>query len=185
MKLNYDNIKSLDIICTTSYSWISEGIRIKEAGIKNMFNAKICTHVGIIVPIGPSSIQMYGMAEMLKKLEVNPLSDYLKNGYFGKRIVDIKRFELFQEPAIQEKVISQIFKWWEEGKKYDYAGVIKYVLPFLKEKQNGFYCSEMIEWLALNIANSDLVEFKHSGDNVTPYDIQKSKLSINIGGWSK
>lgn len=183
MKLNYDNIKPLDIVCTTSLSWIAEGIRTKEAGVKNIFNTKICTHVGIVVPMGPASVQMYGIAEMLKKLEVNPLSDYLNKGYFGKRIVDIKRFDLFQEPAIQEKAISQIFKWWEEGKKYDYVGVIKYVLPFLKEKQSGFYCSEMLEWLALNIANGDLVDVVHKGDNVTPYDIQKSKLTHSVENW--
>jgi hypothetical protein len=183
MKLNYSNLKPLDIVCTTSLSPIALGIRVRQAGFKNAFNLNVCTHVGVVVPIGPNNTTMFGIAEMLDRLEINPLTDYTNNNYFGKRIVDIKRFELFQDHAIQKEAVDLIFKWWEEGKKYDYAGVIKYVLPFLKEKQNGFYCSEMIEWLALNIAKMDLVDIKHKGDNVTPYDLQVSRLLTSVKNW--
>jgi hypothetical protein len=183
MKLNYDNIKVGDIICTTSLDPIAFGIRIKEAGVKNMFNAKIATHVGIVVPIGPENTRMLAIAEMSNRLKINSLNDYLNKGYFGKRIVCIRRFEPFQEKPIQDALVKQIFSWWEAGKKYDYAGVLKYVFPFLKDKDEKFYCSEMLEWLALELAHQDLIETKHEKYDVMPYDIQKSKLLIDVENW--
>lgn len=184
MKINYNFIRPCDLVCTTSLSWIAEGIRIKEAGVQNTFNTKISTHVGIVVPIGPSTVQMYGIAEMLGDgLKINSLSDYTNKGYFGPRIVCIKRFIPFQEKDVQDKVIKQIFTWWQEGKKYDYAGVLKYVLPFLKDKDGKFYCSELLEWLSLEYAHQSLIETKHDKDNIMPYQIQKSKLSTEVGGW--
>lgn len=186
MKLNYDNIKVGDLVCTTSLSWLAEGIRIKEAGIQNAFNTKIATHVGIVVPIGYGNTRMLAIAEMLSDgLKINALSDYINKGYFGPRIVCIKRFAPFQEETIQKELVNIIFSWWEAGKKYDYAGVLKYVLPFLKDKDGKFYCSEMLEWLALELAHQDLVEVKHDKDNVMPSHIQKSKLSTDVANWSK
>lgn len=186
LNLNYDNIRVGDIVCTTSLSWLANGIRIKEAGVQNTFNTRIATHVGIVVPQGPEYIRMLGIAEMLGDgLKINALSDYVNKGYLGPRIVCIKRFIPFQEAEVQRKVVKQIFTWWQEGKKYDFAGVLKYVLPFLKDKKGTFYCSELLEWLSLEYSKQDLVEVKHSGDNVMPSDIQKSKLSTEVGGWSK
>jgi len=186
MTLNYSNIKVGDIVLTTSLSWIAEGIRIKEAGWQNAFHTNIATHVGIVVPQGPEYVRMLGIAEMLADgLKVNALSDYTNKGYFGDRIVCIKRFTPFQGVSVQIALVKQIFTWWEEGKKYDFNGVLKYVLPFLKDKDNKFYCSELLEWLALNLAHLDLVDIKHDGDNVMPSHIQKSKLSTEVGGWSK
>jgi hypothetical protein len=186
MKLNYDVLKVGDIVCTTSLSWLAEGIRIKEAGWLNAFHTNIATHVGIIVPQGPEYVNMYGIAEMLSDgLKINALSDYINKGYLGDRIVCIKRFAPFQEEAIQKELVKQIFTWWQEGKKYDFEGVLKYVLPFLKDKDGKFYCSELLEWLAMHLAHQDLVEIKHEGDNVMPSHIQKSKLSTIVDGWSK
>ena len=186
LKLNYENIKVGDLVCTTSLSWIAEGIRIREAGWKNSFNTKIATHVGIVVPIGPSSISMFGIAEMLSNgLKINALSDYINKGYWGPRIVCIKRFAPFQDETIQKEIVKQIFTWWQDGKKYDFKGVLNYVLPFLKDKDGKFYCSELLEWLALNIANQELVDTKHDKDNVMPSQIQKSKLSTFVNEWNK
>jgi len=42
----------------------------------------------------------------------------------------------------------------------------------------------MLEWLALNIAHKDLLDNKRTkNDNVTPYDIQKSKLLVSAKDW--
>lgn len=185
MKINYDVIMPGDIVLTTSLSFISCSIRIKEAGLKNAFNTGIANHVGIVVPINTKGARMIAIAEMLGDgLHISSFSTYLNQGYFGDRIVDIRRFAPFQDPTIQEEVMSTIFDWWEKGKKYDYAGVLEYVLPFLKDKENKFYCSEMVEWLALNKAKQDLLDNKRpKNDNITPYDIQKSKLLPSVQGW--
>jgi len=184
MKLNYNVLKVGDIVLTTSLKPISIGIRIKETGILNSFHTNIATHVGIIVPIHAPGTRMLAIAEMLPDgLKVNSLSDYINNGYFGDRIVDIKRFPNFSDD--EDEISQQIFKWWEEGKKYDFKGVLKYVLPFLKEKEASFYCSEMLEWLALNICRRDLLENRRvKNDNITPYDIQKSKLLMSVKGYN-
>lgn len=184
MKLNYDVLKVGDIVCTTSLSPIADAIRVKEAGLKNIFHTNICTHVGIIVPVGYASTYMLAIAEMLGDgLKINSLSDYMNKGYLGPRIVDVKRFEPFQNDDVMEAILIQIMNWWQEGKKYDYAGVVKYVLPFLKDKVGQFYCSELLQWVALNIAHSSLVEGRPKDDNIHPYAIQTSKLLTSVKGF--
>ncbi len=183
MNLNYDIIMPLDVVFCTSLKPVSLGIRIAEAGIKNTFNTKIATHVGIVVPLGGVDFRMIGIAEMLPDgLHISSFSRYLNKGFFGDRIVDIKRFNLFtSSPAISHRITKQIFKWWEEGKGYDWNGVLEHVLPFLKDKQGKFYCSEMLEWIAINIANGTLIP-GITKDNVTPYDQQISPLGISVEG---
>ena len=185
MNINYNVIMPGDLVLTTSLSWIADGIRIKEAGLKNVFNTKISSHVGIVIPIGNKDANILSIAEMLGDgLHLSSFSTYLNQGYMGDRIVDIKRFGPFQEQLVQKKVIKQVLTWWEEGKKYDYAGVLKYIFPFLKDKDGKFYCSEMVEHLALEYAHSDLLDSKRTeDDNVKPYDIQKSKLLTSVEGW--
>ena len=181
--INFDVIQPLDIVCTTSLSWLADGIRMKEAGVKNCFNTRICSHVGIVVPVRESP-RMLSIAEMLGDgLHLSSFAKYENKGYLGERIVDIKRFLPFKE--FENTIINQILNWWEEGKKYDYEGMLKNLFPFLKDKDGKFYCSEMLEYLALEYTHTDLLDFKHpNDDNVTPYDIQKSKLSTSIN-WRK
>ena len=184
--INYDNIQPCDIVLTSSPKLIACGIRIEEAGIQNTFNLKIANHVGIIIPIGGPGVKMFAIAEMLADgLKINSLSDYTKGGWFDDRIVDIKTFTPFQDPVTRTLIVDQVLSWWQQGKGYDYEGVLKYVLPFLKDKDGKFYCSEMVEHLALTIAKTDLLENRRTkNDNVTPYDIQKSKLLFSTG-WNK
>ena len=178
VKLNYNIIVPGDVVLTTSLSSIGCGIRIKEAGVKNIFNTRIATHVGIIVPIRDNP-RILAIAEMLYDgLHIRNLSNYLNQGYFGDRIVDIKRFQPFFNNVY---ITNQIFSWWEKGKKFDYFGILEYIFPFIRDKDNRFYCSEMIEWLALNITKRSLIENKKSlSDNIMPYEIQKSKLLISV-----
>jgi len=161
-------MESLDFVITTSMSAFALGIRLREVGPLRMFNGHIGTHVGILVPIQFGDNDTLAIAEMLGKLEINPLSDYQNNGYLGKRIVCVKRFAPFSNLGIQNQVVDQIITWWLEGKKYDTAGMLRFVMPFLKEKDSNFYCSEMIAYLMM-------VYGKYSGfkdDNRTPWDFQ-------------
>jgi len=184
MKLNYNVLKVGDIVCCTSLKPLAIGIRTREAGVLNAFHTNICTHVGIIVPVGYGDTYMLAIAEMLGDgLKINSLSDYMNKGYFGDRIVDIKRFEPFDDPDIMEAILKQIMIWWQEGKKYDYAGALKYVLPFLKDKVGQFYCSELLAWLALNITRKSLVEDRPKDDNIHPWAIQTSKLLTSVAGF--
>jgi hypothetical protein len=183
MKINYDVLQPCDIVFTTSLSLIADGIRTREANWTKMFDTKLSTHVGIILPMGTTDVSVYAIAEMLGDgLKINSLSDYVNKGFWGERIVDIKRFEPFTNKTNNLMVIKQIMQWWKEGKKYDYVGIIKYVLPFLKDRKSEFYCSELIDWLAINIAKKNIVEGA-SNDDVHPYALQTSKLLTSVEGW--
>lgn len=185
MKINFNNIQACDLVFTTSLSPIADMIRIKEAGLKNIFNTRISTHVGIVVPIGTSDIPVYSIGEMLGDgLHLSSFSTYLDKGYIGDRIVDIKRFKPFTGKVSTALITKTVLTWWNDGKKYDYAGLLKYVLPFLNDKDSKFYCSEMIGWLAINLLNKEILDTKRpKNDTITPYDIQKSKLLTSVNGW--
>jgi len=187
MKINYNYLQTGDLVLCTSLKPISIGIRIKEAGWFKAFDTKIATHVGIVVTLKTEFSEMKAIAEMMPGgLKINSFSDYLNNGYFGDRIVEIKRFRGFENPVVQSALNNQILTWWESGKKYDWNGVLEYVLPFLKDKSNRFYCSEMVEWCAINIASMDLIQGKvDKSDNVTPFQIQMSPLTSLINWSSK
>jgi hypothetical protein len=179
--MNYNIIKPGDMVFTTSLEPLGCGIRVKEAGIKNIFNTKISTHVGIVVELNSHSARMLVIAEMLNKLEINPFSDYSNNGYFGKRIVDIKYLPEFQDLYNNLVLQRQVLDWWEKGKKYDWSGMLKHLFPFLKDKEKNFYCSEMIGWLILDITNKGILS--KPTDNITPWDLQKSDRLISRKGW--
>jgi hypothetical protein len=73
-----------------------------------------------------------------------------------------------------------VLGWWEEGKSYDIAGVLSFIMPFLKGKNSKFFCSEMVSWLVHNVGCDKLVE--KTGDSVTPNEIQFTKTCQEVTG---
>lgn len=179
MKINYEALREGDIVLTTSLSWLAECIRAREVGPAYAFDTGIATHAGILVDIGATNgVRMLAIAEMLLDgLKINSLSDYLNKGFFGPRIVAICRHGAFDNPKTADAVTDRVLSWWQEGKKYDIPGLLQYVLPWLKNKSDRFYCSELVCYLVRHVAGMALINGKFSNtDEVTPWDIQQSQF---------
>lgn len=63
-----------------------------------------------------------------------------------KDINDSGRWDLFEIDIDHEKALK-IFSE-REGRKYDYLGVARYVLPFMPNSKNRDYCSEVVSLMA-------------------------------------
>lgn len=67
-----------------------------------------------------------------------------------KRIPDINnsnRWDLFELPYVNPHEALKLFET-RKGRKYDYFGVARYVLPFLPNSKNRDYCSETVSLMA-------------------------------------
>jgi hypothetical protein len=172
-------LRALDYLLCTSYSWIAECIRIKEVGVWRMFDLKIATHIGAIVNVNNG----FMIAEMLSNgLRLNPLTDYQHSGIISDRIIEVRRNPIYDNETIRNDRNLAIITAAHECLKYDYAGILEYVFPKIKDKKKSFYCSELYQHYAIEDGNPISLNHKPVGDqdNCTPYDFQTSKNLITV-----
>jgi hypothetical protein len=179
-KIDYSWLRIGDLVHCTSLSPVACGIRVREAGVKNTFNTSISTHTGIVFKTFVEG--MIGIMEMKPDgLKFNSFSNYLSQGWAGPRIISITRSVFQFDP---NKYSNLLLRLWKEGKNYDIGGCLKWALPFMKDKDSSFYCSELAEFMALkcgfsyyrdlgNVENFD--EALAIPDDVMPSTLQKSK----------
>ncbi len=64
-----------------------------------------------------------------------------------KDLNDSGRWDLFVLPYVNPHVALELYET-RKGRKYDYLGVARYVLPFLPNSKNRDYCSEIVSLMA-------------------------------------
>lgn len=71
-------------------------------------------------------------------------------GTRSKNIPDLNdstRWDLFELPFVNPHEALKVFET-RKGRKYDYLGVARYVLPFMPNSKNRDYCSEIVSLMA-------------------------------------
>jgi hypothetical protein len=152
----------------------------------SFFDLRIATHGFVIINLGTPAAPMWFVAEMLADgLKVHPMSKYTKRSFGGGLLYIMKFPELHDNP---DRVIAfkwQILRWWNDGKKYDYDGLLEKVIPSHKDKPQNFYCTEMIE-AGAKFAGVSLVPqiiATNDEDDVTPYELQMSPKGFPMLRW--
>ncbi|CAB4142483.1 hypothetical protein UFOVP434_13 [uncultured Caudovirales phage] len=91
--------------------------------------------------------------------------------YLNPEKWDIIRFEIPDEKF--ESLLAEAAK--HSGSKYDWAGIFKFVMPWVKEKPTRFFCSEIQVYIIQNVLGiwEDLVSYKTSPNDLHRYLSQK------------
>lgn len=148
MKVNYDNLRTGDIVCTTGKGAIGRLIS-RITGSRTTRSNK-ATHVGIVVRWGEQCF----IAEMLGDgLEINTFRRYTEK----KRhwILEVNR-PVNLTPSKRKKILDAVTKDYEEGLSYDYRGVLSFLIPKVQDVPSKFFCSEYIAHLLEHEAGIDL-----------------------------
>jgi len=174
MNIDYSKLRECDYILCTSLHPISCMIRYKESG--SIFNTDIATHVGMLVNIYDKLF----IAEMAGRLQINSLKRYyLNQGYWGNRIVCVRRNAVYDNPETRYNTNNKILSDFFETKSYDYDGVLSYILPHLiKQDPDKYYCSEYVQKYAKIDGNPIVDSYK-----VTPFQIQISERLQDVTDW--
>lgn len=188
-KFNLSRVMEMDIaICgrknnPSPDSMFTIATRIKSAGWKNAFNEKISTHTGIFVKIpDPVSGQdtMY-IAEMLGDgLRISSLYKYIKPGYHSDVLLGVRRNSVYLDPIKRAVANKRIIN---DSYKYDYAGVVEFLFPFIVDKPGEYYCSELVQHYATMDGGRIYTVDNKGGkdtDDITPYAIQMSPTLKDI-----
>jgi hypothetical protein len=177
-KMDTKKLRPLDYLLCTSYSWIAECIRIKEVGLWRCFDIAVATHIGAVVDVNGGLM----IAEMMGNgLRLDPITDYQHGGILADRIIGVRRNKCYDNETVRFNRNYQIIKQAHECLKYDYAGILEFVFPKIKDKTKQFYCSELYQHYA--IEDDGAISMRHKvnpkdTDDCTPYDFQ---LAENLG----
>ena len=167
--MRYENIKPGDVVITGGRGAVANTVRFGTAGVRNMFNKDIATHVGIVIEIHG---QLF-IAEMKggKGLQINSFKTYTKAR--RRWIIDIVRHPEMAE-AKREMIQMRIAKDYRYMLEYDTLGAISFALP-VEQCSEKEYCSEYVVTLFSHARiHTDLP------DPVSPWDLQKLNLpSVN------
>ena len=181
--LDLGSLRSMDYVLTTSVSALAIAIRAVSAGWKKTFDWSIGTHIGRVVTLNCQGVLIKEIAEMVpmkddqeSDLKLHSFARYNRDG--GPWIVAVLRAHYYDDDALRNAAERRIVQMWIEGKEYDTSGCVKHKFPFLQDVKEKFYCSELSEYVDQMYGFSPTGWKK--GDNVTPWDIQKSSLLSTI-----
>lgn len=144
-KINYDPIKTGDIVVTGGSGLFGYGIKWVTSGFKSRHKKNIPTHVGIVIEWGGQKF----IAEMLSKgFSLNPFSRYTGEESKRKWIVDIVSNKNLN-PANRNKINLELAMMYRRRleKKYDWRGVFSFVSNRVKQSSDKEFCSEMASFL--------------------------------------
>lgn len=187
MPIKFQNLRNLDYGFTRSMNLFPSGIiAAKSAGFTHTYDRNVGTHEFRVVRLDHncSNVPVVALFEMVYSkdgqkgdLKLHFFSDYLKGGFFDSYIVDIKRSPVYDDVAKSNAAIQWLFTKWQEGRTgYDWGGCGKWSFPFLKDKQDKFYCSEISEYIDQTFGGFSCVNNKKGNDDVIPYQHQTGKL---------
>ncbi len=186
MSFNYGVLRAGDYVLTTSRSALAALIRERTAWPCNPWNVSIATHAAIVCETKNSKGESrFYLAEMLSKLRCSPITDYLDNGFWGSRIVCIRRNPVYNNLDKRKQVNDRILDDLEKQIKYDYFGIAEYLFSGFKDNNNRFYCSEYLQRHA--ILDGNPIKWKHYNindpDDIPPRRIQLAPNLVNVDGW--
>jgi hypothetical protein len=171
--MDTSRLQNMDYIGTTSLMHpISAIIRARTSG--KWFDRSIATHVGLAIELEPGE---WYVAEMLKKgLVFSKISKYYNKGVFKPKIVWVKRNPIYNLKIVRQHATKRLFFNHAKGIKYDFKGIAEYILPFIRDKEEDFFCSELINHYAIQ----DGSPIRVGDDDCTPYDIQTCGKLLTI-----
>jgi hypothetical protein len=175
--INYDKLRELDYVFTTSKSPVSNIIRKQTSGVWN--NQDIATHVGILVKIKDKFFiaEMIGKISFIDKgrLEINSLKrKYSGKDFFENKIVCIKRNPIYYKDNIREQTAKEIISDFFETIHYDWNGIKAYIWKKYKQNPLDFYCSEYVNNFAIRDGRGILKDY------VSPFEMQISGLTDEV-----
>jgi hypothetical protein len=180
MRFNYDKLLPGFIVGTTdTFTTFGAITRATEAGIKNIMNPNISSHIFLIVK---EHDLIFGVEMVLPKIRMCDLNKY-EYGKLGNHAVFVANpFRLIDyryeyNYTMQESVNAWILKCHTIGIKYDIKELFKFWdLPVHDNKQK-LICSE----LARNMLHQFEISYPPSWvEKVSPYDIQKWACNENL-----
>lgn len=190
MKIKFQNLRNLDYVFTRSMNIFPSGaIAMREAGFLHTYDRSVSTHEARVVILTVHDvIPIVGLFEMVYAkdgqkgdLKLHFFSDYLKGGIFDSFIVDVKRSPVYDDETKSNAAIDYLFTKWQEGRTgYDWGGCGKWAFPFLKDKTDKFYCSELGEYVDQTFGGFSCVDKIGKTDDVMPYQHQCSKKLIAV-----
>jgi hypothetical protein len=188
MRIDYDNLRPMDAVCTASMSFAGASIRLGTAGLKKrnglveMWRLNVANHVGYIVEIGG----LYWLAEMLNDgLKISSLKEYTKDPK-KNRIVAVKRLAIFDDPEERQKANEFLIDKAHRLVPYDWHGSPGAFLGLCSDNPDSWYCSEMVETIANMYGGSwDAWQLNRSGkkSRIAPIEIQYGKNAIDVRGY--
>lgn len=156
-------LKTGDIVCTTSDSWLAKIIRRVTGGE--------ATHVGIIVEFGRKVF----IVEMLKNgVTFSSLNKYLKGN--RSKIVEVNR-PVGITRGHRTNIHRLVARSLHEEVKYDTKGVLAFVFKRVKENPNRFFCSEYVSMI---LEGAHVADIKRTSADLAPSDFQKNSKHIEL-----
>jgi hypothetical protein len=127
--MDYTIPKVGDLVNYTSTDPMAWIIRSRTAGIKRIFDKTVATHTGIVCKMEDQLL----VCGMRKIISIESLDD--------KEIISISRNDLITDEArveLNKAMAYDIRKCLD----YDYAGLLQFIFPDIKQAPSKFYCSE-------------------------------------------
>lgn len=183
LKINYESLRPMDIVLTTSDSWIAKVIRWVTAG----FLAKpgtVATHCGLVVRRQDTGL--LEIAEMIAdnnfKFPINligarafisPFSNY--DGNHDGNIIQIMRSSVYDDISVREAANNHVLQSVAKGILYDYAELFQFI-GGPEGNKNKLVCSEFVVFCTVD----DIPWPANFTKLVSPYDIQRSPLLTTL-----
>jgi len=163
-----------DICLMSAQSPLAWAIRLRTAGIKNMFNKKIANHAGIVWSIDNcNDPACLFIAEMeMPCIRSTSFMEYEKAGYWSSQIIMIRRHPIYDDSAKQRFLNERIRKDVIDAVDYDTKGILEYIWPRIEDRPDEFYCSEYVRH-EIQMDGADFVTpGLEKGDDCSPSDIE-------------
>lgn len=180
MKFNYGNLLPGYIVGTTNLlTSFGSVIRATEAGVKNIMNPNISSHVFLIVK---EHDLLYGVEMAVPKIRMCDLNKY-EHGKFGNHAVFVANPFKIIDPEydynyyMQENVNKWILKCHTIGIKYDIEELFKFWDIPVHGSGKKLICSELIRNMLRKFNITYPVWWD---DKVSPLDIQKWARNENL-----
>jgi hypothetical protein len=100
----------------------------------------------------------------------------------GSWIVAVKRNPIYNIPEYREQCMKLVLTDFNKGLYYDTGGVMKYMFPWMKDKPNYYWCTELLNHYCINHTEGriNLVTGTGTDDNCTPWQIQTNKNLVDV-----
>ena len=182
--INLDKIRSLDVFFSADISFFAFIEKWSINGIGKALTDSCCklpVHVGWFVNV-MGGLKIFEMAEDkndhgVMRLTENHISKYDNNGWFGDRIVAVKRFAMFEDPALRAHVEAKIIGDEASGnvlydikELFDFPG-FHWLHQMFPESKNKTICSGYVRQVIQSLGYDFPI---NHGATIAPYDIYNS-----------
>jgi hypothetical protein len=171
-KFDYSKFYPGLVLGTTDMSPIAMAIRATTAGIQNIFNPNISTHVLAVVK---EHDLLYGIEMAPPRIREIDLNKY-EHGPLLNHIVFAAHFIEWDDYKTQDKVNEWLLESHTKGIKYDIIELFKFWDDDIPDDPKKLICSDLIRNMMKFINIKIPIEWNKLCD---PYDIQRYSTNNN------